>query len=206
MTDASHGWVCGRDGVILHTNDGSTWTRQTTPTTLRLYNVEAVSADEAWACGWDNVILHTTDGGNTWVRIVLYNIPYSYFYGLSFGDATHGYVAGTDGGFLYSDDGGASWRYKTVGGNTFMSCDFVNASFGMVAGESALYRTRDGGATFDPLTGSFSDLWSNVVAEKPGWKHADEIVIICGHLDDTSEDPCITPRARTTTARARWPP
>jgi photosystem II stability/assembly factor-like uncharacterized protein len=188
MADASHGWACGRDGVILHTDDGASWVRQTTPTNTRLYGVAAVSAAEGWACGWNNTLLHTTDGGATWT-FVNYGGINEDFYGISFPDASHGYVAGTGGVFLKTSDGGANWTHTFVGDDDFQCCTFATANFGMFGGTAAFYRTADGGATFASLADNFGAAWSNVVAEKAGWGREEEVVIVCGHLDDTSETP-----------------
>jgi photosystem II stability/assembly factor-like uncharacterized protein len=193
MADATHGWACGREGVILRTEDGATWTRQESNTTTRLYGLYAVSADEAWCCGWAKTLLHTTDGGQTWNQLVLNEPTWAYFYDVRFGDASNGYVVGLEGAFLYTRDGGATWRYKRVGeGEDLLACDFATASFGLLGGGAALYRTDDGGATFDSLMDGFDDPWRNVVAEKRGWKHPDEVVILCGHMDSISEIPLVS--------------
>ena len=192
MADATHGWACGREGVILRTEDGRTWTRQNSNTATRLYGIYAVSADEAWCCGWSKTLLHTTDGGTTWTPVVLNQPVWAYFYDVRFGDAGHGYVAGLDGTFLYTRDAGSTWRYKAVGQNDLLACDFATGSFGFVGGGAALYRTDDGGASFDSLMDNFDDKWLNVVAEKKGRKSPDEIVIICGHMDSISEIPLVS--------------
>lgn len=191
MADATHGWACGRDGVILRTTDGTTWTTQNSTTTQYLYGIYAVSADEAWACGLGKTLLHTTDGGATWNRIELTQPTWANFYDVQFTDANHGYVVGRAGAFLYTTDGGQTWSYKRICEEDLQCCDFATASFGMVGGDAALLRTNDGGATFTDLTGNFEDVWRNVVAEKKGVKRPDEIVIVCGHLDCTSEDPLV---------------
>lgn len=190
MADATHGWVCGREGVILRTEDGATWTRQNSNTTTRLYGIYAVSASEAWCCGWSKMLLHTTDGGATWTRVNLTEPVYAYFSDVRFGDGRHGYVVGWDGAFLYTADGGTTWRYKKVGEESFQGCDFTAGTFGMLAGSMVLYRTDDGGGHFDSLVDRFADEeWTNVVAEKKGKKLPDEVVILCGHMDSTSERP-----------------
>jgi photosystem II stability/assembly factor-like uncharacterized protein len=189
MADATHGWACGRSGVILRTEDGQTWTRQNSNTTTRLYGIYAVSANEAWACGWAKTVLHTTDGGQTWTQVEISQPSWAYFYDVRFGDARHGYVVGTAGTFLYTSDGGATWSYKQVGEASFQGCDFASGSFGVLAGSGALYRTSDGGGSFASLLDTFDDKWRNVVAEKKGRTRPDEIVIICGHMDCTSERP-----------------
>ena len=192
MADATHGWACGREGVILRTEDGQTWTRQDSVTSTRLYGIYAVSADEAWCCGWSKTLLHTTDGGTTWTQVVLTEPTWAYFYDVRFGDAGHGYVVGLEGTFVYSGDGGATWRYKSVGEEDLLTCDFATGSFGLLGGSAALYRTADGGATFDSLMDNFDDKWLNVVAEKKGRTRPDEVVIICGHMDSTSEIPLVS--------------
>ncbi len=189
MANATHGWACGREGVILRTEDGDTWTSQPSNTLARLYGIYAASADEAWCCGWSKTLLHTTDGGATWTRVNLTEPTWGNFYDVRFGNAQRGYVVGLDGAFLYTEDGGASWKYKKVGEESFQSCDFAAGTFGMIGGPAALYRTADGGATFDSLVAGFDDNWSNVVAEKRGRTKPDEIVILCGHMDSTSERP-----------------
>jgi len=189
MADATRGWASGRNGVILHTDDGTTWTQQTTPTTQYLYGITAVSATEAWACGRGKVLLHTTDGGVNWTQVTLAQPTWANFYDVSFPDANHGFVAGWDGCFLATTDGGANWTYTKISAEDFQCCDFGSSQFGMVGGSAALYRSLDGGASFEPLRDRFGDAWVNVVAEKKGHGHPDEVVIICGHLDDTSEVP-----------------
>ncbi len=190
MADATHGWACGREGVILRTEDGRTWTKQASNTLARLYGIYAVSADEAWCCGWSKMLLHTTDGGDTWTRVNLTEPTYAYFSDVRFGGARRGYVVGWDGAFLYTDDGGTTWKYKQVGPEGLQGCDFTAGTFGMLAGATALYRTADGGGSFDSLIGSFEDeKWENVVAEKKGKVSPDEVVILCGHMDSTSERP-----------------
>jgi photosystem II stability/assembly factor-like uncharacterized protein len=192
MADATHGWACGREGVILRTVDGRTWTQQNSNTTTRLYGICAVSADEAWCCGWAKQLLHTTDGGTTWTPVVLNEPMWAYFYDVRFGDAGHGYVVGLEGTFMSSSDGGSTWRYKAVGQEDLLGCDFATGSFGFVGGGAALYRTDDGGASFDSLMDNFDDKWLNVVAEKRGRTRPDEIVIVCGHMDSISEIPLVS--------------
>ncbi len=189
MADATHGWACGRNGVILRTEDGQKWTAQSSNTTARLYGIYAAGANEGWCCGWGKTLLHTTDGGQNWRQVNLAEPTWAHFYDVRFGDAQHGYVVGRDGAFLYTADAGATWKYKQVGEEHFQSCDFATASFGIVGGSAALYRTADGGGTFDSLLDSFGDRWRSVVAEKRGRSRPEEIVIMCGHMDSISERP-----------------
>ena len=65
--DANTGWLCGQEGLVLHTSDGGeTWVQQTTGSEDDLHDIVFVDAMVGWAVGAYNSILHTTDGGKTW--------------------------------------------------------------------------------------------------------------------------------------------
>jgi len=62
------GWAVGRFGTIIHTtNQGSSWTFQTNPATMTLFDVDFSDTLHGVACGY-NIILYTTDGGQTWYQ------------------------------------------------------------------------------------------------------------------------------------------
>ena len=67
MVDANHGWAVGDGGLILRTDDGSTWAPQAGGVTFDLTAVSALDAQTAWAVGDGEAILRTSDGGATWV-------------------------------------------------------------------------------------------------------------------------------------------
>jgi len=67
MVDATHGWAVGDGGLILHTDDGATWTPQPADITFDLTAVSAVDEQTAWAVGDGEVILRTSDGGAHWL-------------------------------------------------------------------------------------------------------------------------------------------
>jgi hypothetical protein len=61
-------WLVGRDGLVLRTLDGSTWTRLQFPESLALTAVETSSADAALVRSENSRSFATSDGGRTWVR------------------------------------------------------------------------------------------------------------------------------------------
>jgi hypothetical protein len=91
------GWICGEDGLIIHTIDGENWIQQSTPVTINLYDVFFLDNLLGWSCGEDGTIIHTFDGGQTWeiqetqiydrkfVSIALTNF-YGQIYGFCVGD------------------------------------------------------------------------------------------------------------------------
>ena len=63
----NEGWVCGRRGIIAHSQDGGdTWNLQTSTTRYTLASVDFVNSQVGWAVGDGGTILHTVDGGKTW--------------------------------------------------------------------------------------------------------------------------------------------
>ncbi|MCU0635215.1 MAG: Ig-like domain-containing protein [Gemmatimonadaceae bacterium] len=63
--DATTAWAVGELGFVYRWN-GSSWARQSAPTTQRLNGVWAASTTTAFAVGDSGTILRTTDGGTTW--------------------------------------------------------------------------------------------------------------------------------------------
>lgn len=70
FVDQNRGWVTGSQGAIFATNDsGTTWTRQTSGTTIQLNAVNFLpDGQHGWIAGDKGIILSTSDGGNTWVH------------------------------------------------------------------------------------------------------------------------------------------
>ena len=67
--DTNKVFVCGRNGLILKTEDGGqTWDRKNSSTTSSLYLLKFASDRIGYACGND-VLLKTTDGGETWLEL-----------------------------------------------------------------------------------------------------------------------------------------
>jgi photosystem II stability/assembly factor-like uncharacterized protein len=188
FVDSQYGWAVGRSGTIIHTEDGgATWVPQTSNTSVRLYGVDFIDRQNGWAVGWDGVVRHTTDGGTTWQTV---NLGYNYKYHVDFPDPIHGCIVGWDGEILVTNDGGATWQPKASGtSKDFYGVEFVDTLTGFAVGGAIIEKTTDGGETWVNQTGGIEEAWLNVIATKTGTVHPDEQVIICGHFDDTSEQP-----------------
>ena len=126
---ADRGWIVGEGGVILATDDGGkTWTEQPSGVFKTLFGVTFADERHGWAAGIDGLILRTTDGGATWeaqrgaeemeafeeVAVAdafgnptLFDIDVRGEHGLAIGDL---------GAVFTSDDGGATWKRRELGG------------------------------------------------------------------------------------------
>lgn len=120
FSDQRNGWAVGEYGFIYHTEDaGVTWKKQAGEFKVSeetgevvggniLFGVFAESPQRAWVVGIDGYVARTTDGGKTWNRV---SVPVSRTHLYSVGSSKTGVIAiGGDGVFLWSGDGGATWK------------------------------------------------------------------------------------------------
>lgn len=87
-------------------------------------------------------------------------------------DANTWYMAGNDGWFLKTTDGGESWFvnqhagvlgfHDTLVTGSIMDGHFFDRNNGILAGQGGLTRTTDGGVTFDSIAGTTSSSWRQV--------------------------------------------
>jgi len=125
--DPQHGFICGEFGTLLVTSDGgATWMRQTAPTEKTLFGVYFTTPDRGWVVGIDGLVLRTEDAGRTWE--VQHGHPeVSGVEDISFRDALknpgmyavrvegdYGVVVGDVGMVLTSSDGGKTWTRREL--------------------------------------------------------------------------------------------
>lgn len=115
FTDSLTGWICGENGLMLHTTDGDNWNQQPTPVTVNLYDVFFLDSLNGWACGDSVVVLKTSNAGEIWELLdtpindrKLVSIEFTVFNGFHYG-----YSVG-DTAALGTPDGGQTW----YGGNS----------------------------------------------------------------------------------------
>ena len=191
--DASHGWAVGSDqtantALILVTSDGGvTWARESSGTADHLSSVCFPDNSHGWAVGWHypsdestdttvvGTILATSDGGAHWSTQYAGNN--TMLSAVSFPDASHGWVVGTDpaggGHILATSDGGAAWKVQSLGTTESLSdVSFPDASHGCAVGyHGAIVTTSNGGATWTPQdSGTALDLGGVCFADAShGW-------------------------------------
>ncbi len=152
---------CARAGDLRNFDDAA------------LRAVQFVDEHEGWAVGDDGVVWHSIDGGKNWdrqptgvrasLRSVHFLNPYT---GWVAGREELPHCGGSTGVLLFTRDGGEKWQRVTVNALPGLNAvRFVDATTGYVAGDgsdsfpSGVFRTADGGRTWQPLPGPRAPSW-----------------------------------------------
>ncbi|CAN5671556.1 hypothetical protein BH10BAC5_BH10BAC5_14710 [soil metagenome] len=144
-------------GLISSANSQAVYTQQVSGVTTSLNSVSAINDFDAWICGNGGVVLRTTNSGVLWSQVTspaptvsLYNI-----YGLEQGTAV---VTGStsSGTFVYrTTTSGSAWQTVFSQPQGFIDgIWFTDINNGFmygdpVGGRWSLWRTTNGGATWD---------------------------------------------------------
>ena len=188
FVSATEGTVVGESGVIRRTtNGGASWQTVSSPVTSVLNDVCFATPTTGVIVGAGGTILRSTDGA-TWQKLTspVTNDLHAVF----FLDSLTGWFCGYGGKIFRTEDAGATWINSSPAGDFQLGdVDFVNANEGWAVGNATMIHTTDGGATWVSDVDAIHAGDVNVVATIPGTVRPDEIYIICGHYDDTSQSP-----------------
>lgn len=135
-----------RGHVLLSDDGGKTWTQAEVPLSSDLVAVSFPGPKSGWAVGHDGVILRSTDAGATWTRQLdgrKAGEAMVDHYGRETGSGEARQAAALEEAKKFAAQGAE---------NPFLDVWFENDSHGIAVGAFGLaMRTRDGGATWEPL-------------------------------------------------------
>lgn len=159
------GLLVGGNGSIYRTeNAGLTFTQPPSHTTKGLLSVQWLDDMKALAVGDSGIILKTYDAGISWSTI---QHPYPYVMDdLWVVDSLYAYIAMGNGRVLKTTDAGETWTMQTTISTIPFTCiHMLNRDVGMVAGQNEVYKTTNGGASWNPantgiqLNTGIEDIW-----------------------------------------------
>jgi photosystem II stability/assembly factor-like uncharacterized protein len=150
------GWVCGRWGSVLHTNDGGkTWVKQESGSDYTLSDIYFTDRMNGWAVGDGGTIIHTSDGGKKWIKQES-PVPY-WLMGVQFVSPMKGWIVTERTTILYTEDGGRKWEIQFKDKDyMFKRVSFCDENNGWAVGEYGfIYHTSDGGKMWEHQAGGF---------------------------------------------------
>lgn len=137
--------------MLKTTDGGATWTASNFPD--RAYDIFIINANNAYAAGEDGIVYRTTNGGTNWTwaspsgRISNYDL-----YSLYFFNDTAGIITGHRGRLLKTTNGGSSWTQHSPTYIDVTTVSFGNDSIGYATTWQNVYKTNNGGKTWNRLT------------------------------------------------------
>lgn len=173
------GWIVGSlsrgdnvvDALLLLTTDGGeTWTRQSVPTRSELIDIDFDGDKRGWIVGAAGTILTTDDGGATWrmqksnTNVALYNVD--------FRGRGRGWAVGEGGMILRTANGGEVWEaVRAPVRSTLLSVKFTSDTSGFIVGRNGvILHSTDGGASWTrETTGTRENFYSLFVRGSRGW-------------------------------------
>lgn len=126
-------------------------------------DVIMTSPTTAYLCSDNGLILKTTNGGTSWVKMSSNFSQFSFasFEKISIASSTTAFITNSYEIFK-TTDAGLSWNQLPMPNDQFREIAFSNESVGYAASDNALYKTINGGHTWQPILSNFSDFWPSL--------------------------------------------
>ena len=156
FTSLNHGVITGTNALHLVTEDAAqSFTTGTTSQTTEIRSVAFKNALEAYCVG-SNFVEYTRDGGHSWMRMDGTNQS------VHFPTSDRGYACGYFGVAYKTEDGGNNWKPMNLQTPQYLNdIYFINRDTGYAVGGSKVFRTLDGGESWNSITNpALSSLYS----------------------------------------------
>lgn len=155
----------GYNGKIFYSSDaGATWIDQYSGVDARIRDIKFVNSKVGWAVG-DGSVLKTTDGGNNW-SLVHSETPATGYLAVIPQDGERAWVYAAQGPTIQTTNGGSTW----FTGGQYHSVFFLNPDTGWARDRDTLYRTYDGGASWEKIGRRTVPVWKTQFADvNNGW-------------------------------------
>jgi photosystem II stability/assembly factor-like uncharacterized protein len=169
FVNANTGYLVGTRGTCLRTDDaGRSWSKVDLGVGHELTGVHFVDARRGFVCGSGGLILRSTDSGRTWQKAVTPDT--GRITDITFASAAVGFAMGKYDSVLATSDSGKTWSARKIYNGSKPAVYSIRACFptekiGYLVSLMQLFRTEDGGLTWNPATGVpwgasyLSDCW-----------------------------------------------
>lgn len=156
MTSASEGWICGDDGILLHTtNSGNTWALITL-TGADFNQIVFKNNGTGIVVGDDGIIFTTSDGGTNWVA--KNSNTSSELRGVAYSGGSTFFAIGDDGAAVKSIDNGNTWTSLITGTIERLLCvSSVDQNVWIGGRNGLLLFSNDGGNSFNIMNNPSTD-------------------------------------------------
>lgn len=150
-------FVVGNNGIILKTTDGGTnWIQKNSGTNRDLMKVQFINANVGFALG-TQTLLKTTDGGENWNAMDIGETNNFYPTGLSCVSENVFYIS-SDLLFKKTINGGITFETAEVPvGQNIENIQFLTEQIGYKKSPDKLYKTNDGGNTWNVVLNNFNN-------------------------------------------------
>ena len=184
FVDADHGWIVGRMGTAVVTDDGGyTWTSVQIDE-LDIRGVHFSDTQNGWLVGREGKLYVSSDGGYRWERQIFTGYPQmDDLFEVRFVNSSEGFILGYHGVFV-TEDGGGAWVNNWLpiveyrGAWSMSVVDEENAylmgSKWTDSDPELIYSTGNGGLTWSAVPGSNASVLRGIVTiefhdKQTGW-------------------------------------
>lgn len=181
FTDTANGWALMQSGLLYRTRDGGeTWETQ------RYYDDSSTPYSSAEGLHFSdalhgrfhagNFFFRTVDGGETWLQTEILHRDSGTIEAMEFFDHRRGRAVGGlrsgYGAVMTTEDGGEHWTVLSIDSSVSLwdNVDFVDEETGWATVRQSLFRTVDGGRTWEWLYSGYPPI--NVLCfadRRTGW-------------------------------------
>ncbi|HVO76285.1 MAG TPA: YCF48-related protein [Ignavibacteriaceae bacterium] len=164
----SVGWLGAElDRIYKTTDGGASWVLQYSDS-VQGFPIKSVSSPDGlnvYAADGNGRVIYSANGGIDW-DFVQVGQSYDYPFKIKFTSPMRGFLAGYDStsyDFWSTTNGGVNWERvsKSVKGN-IRKLDFVNENIGMGVGDNFIYKTLDGGYSWQVIYDSPLEYFSGL--------------------------------------------